>query len=152
MSIRETLISAAEAADIRARVDAFEAWRGNRSSYHPSEVPAGVPIVENADKGKLEQFEVWRDTPAALFAYVKFTDYSGNVRQGKPQAHDKACVTVWTGDPLGYGHCGRVWRSNMGDTRASVSVTIAGETYSGTAFVSAGDYCRLRKVGGKARK
>lgn len=136
MSIRESLISAEQAADIRARYDA-----------NPE-----ANDTTNEERGKLEQFEVWRDKPAALFAYVKFSDYSGNVRQGVPQAHDKACVTVWTGDALGFGHCGKVWRSNMGDKRASVSVTIAGEHYSGTAFVSAGDYCRLRKVWGKARK
>lgn len=136
MGIREELISAAEAADIRARYDA-----------NPE-----ANDTTNEERGRLEQFEVWRDTPPALFAYAKFTDYSGNVRQGKPQAHDKASVTVWTGAPLGYGHCGRVWQSNLGDWRASLTVTIAGETYSGTAFVTAGDYCRLRKVGGKARK
>lgn len=144
MGIRETLISEAQASEIRARVDAFERWRNGRTSYHASEVPADVPQTTNEERGRLEQFEVWRDKPSDLFAYIK----------AHPHAADTgACVvTVWTGAPLGYGRWGSVWRSNMGDKRRSVSVTIAGETYSGTAFVSAGDYCRLRKVRGKGGK
>lgn len=103
--------------------------------------------MTNEQRGKLEQFEVWRDKPARLFAYVRIDDYSGKRRTARGvRPHDKASVTVWTGEPLGFGHVGNVWRSNFGDRRASVCVVIAGVTYSGTAYIDAGDYCRLRRV------
>lgn len=143
MSIRETLITADQAADIRKRVNAMEG-----ASHGPivEEIRLLRQGVTNEERGKLEQYEVWRDKPERLFAYIQFFDVMGNLRVGKPSPYDKGTVTVWTGQPLGHGTCFKVWRDNFGGQRASIRVTIAGETYSGTAFVSSGDYCRLRKV------
>lgn len=140
--IRDTLITPEQAADIRRRYDAFEAWRGNRASYHPDEIPARVRpfVTTNEERGKLEQFEIFADPPASLFCYVWIGEgYSPEVR-----------AKVWTGDLLGYGSAGREYRGNFGDKRRPVAVIIAGFHYSGTAFVGAGDYARLKR-GKRAR-
>ena len=139
--IRDQLISAERAADIRRRYEAFEVWRNGRASYHPSEIPADVlPFVTtNEERGELERFEIFRDKPERLFCYVWIGE------GGCPEVRAK----VWTGELLGYGSAGPIWRDNFGGKRRSVRVTIAGETYSGTAFISSGDYARLRKISKK---
>lgn len=161
MGIRETLISARKAKALRARADRNAAWsaqfrKPNGWIVITKEEQKTCPRdarITNEQRGKLEQFEIWRDKPERLFAYVSFHEreiasrYSEAKRQARDvRAYDQARVHVWTGEPLGFGMCGKVWRSNMGDRRASVSVMIAGERYSGTAYIDAGDYCRLRKV------
>lgn len=110
--------------------------------------------VDNAMRGRVEKFEIIRDKPEKLFAYASFHEreiasrYSDIKRTGKPQVGDQARVTVWTGDQLGLGRVNKVYRSNLGDWRASIRVVIGGATYSGTAYLSAGDYVRLRRVKG----
>lgn len=77
-----------------------------------------------------------RDCPARYFAYLP-----GEVRIG---AH----ITTWMGDKLATViDRGGVWTSNMGDRRQSFRAKgINGATYSGTAYLSSGDYVRMRKV------
>lgn len=150
MSIRETLITAEQAADIRRRADNerahFQRITGGKRNYLTAEEVAtrtADETVSNEEKGKLEQFEVWRDLPERLFVYVKESDPQPRRCAGEgPQI----VATVWTGEPLGYGTAGKVYRDNFGGKRRPVWVRIAGVDYSGTAFVSSGDYARLRKM------
>lgn len=149
MSIADELISAAQAADIRQRANAFHAWMNGRTSIKEADIPASLNRPSNDELGRCEQFEVWRDKPASLFAYIGFRDpayKAPRVGAHMVRASDLACVSVWTGAALGHGRVNKVWRANFGDRRASVRVRIAGCDYAGTAFLDAGDYCRLRKV------
>jgi len=139
MSIRDTLISGDEARDIRARVDQYAEWAeqfrkpNGWTVITPDEQKRAPVTVTNEERGRLEQYEVWRDPPESLFCYVS------------PLGDGRIKAAVWTGDPLGFGNWGDEYRSNFGDGRRSVRVIIAGYVYSGTAFVTAGDYARLRR-------
>lgn len=146
MSIRETLISGQLAASIRKRCAIYEAWaeqfkQPNGWTVIPAEAVKAAPVtVTNEERGQLEQRDIWRDPPERLFCYI------GPDTEGKAGRGSAGIVaTVWTGLPLGYGGQGPEWRDNFGGRRRSVSVTIAGYTYTGTAFVSSGDYARLKR-------
>ena len=165
------MINAAQAKRLRQRAERYAAWsdqyrKPNGWTVITKEEQATCPAnarMTNEQRGLLEQFEILRDLPDKLFAYVSFHEreiasrYSETPRMSSrfdpgfplPQVGDQARVKVWTGDILGSGRCNKVYHGNMGDLRASVSVVIGGATYSGTAFVGAGDYVRLRKL--KAR-
>jgi len=78
--------------------------------------------------------EITANPPEKLFAYWD------NIRA------DLYRLTTWHGDELGKFYTGRVWRSNMGDRRASFRITIGNAEYSGTAFLDSGTYCRLRRI------
>jgi len=138
------MLTATEAADIRAKIERFEAWLGKRCSYRVEELPAGVPQVSNEERSALEVFEFLNDPPIKYFLYIK----EGNPAQAAPLVGQ---ATTWTGDRLGYGRFGRSSRSNMGDVRVPVTISaINGRTYVGTYFKSAGDYARIRLAkGGK---
>lgn len=144
-----TLITPDQAADIRARVEKERAYLarvtgGKRNYLTRGEVAARLPseTTSNDEKGALEQFEILRDLPDRLFVYV-----------GETSPQPKRCpgegaqvrATVWTGHVLGYGTWGQVYRDNFGGRRRPIWVRINGVDYVGTAFVSAGDYARLRK-------
>jgi hypothetical protein len=133
MTIKDELISAETATQIRANVDTFNAWLGDRRSWRPEEVPSHIVQVTNDQKGELERFETFRDMPSKLFVYVKI--YGAN----------DVTATVWTGQPLGHGKASTAYRSNFGDRRRSITITINGQKYHGTAYVDAGDYARLTK-------
>lgn len=154
MSIRETLISARKAKALRARAERNAQWsaqfrKPNGWTVITAEEAKTCPRdarITNEERGQLEQFEVWRDKPERLFAYA-----SADERNSVGTPYGNACkVTVWPGQPLGYGAWGKPYRDNFGGTRRSVHVRIAGCEYSGTAFVSAGDYCRLRRIKGRS--
>lgn len=139
MSIRDNLISAKRAAGIRQRLARYNAWA--KQYQQPAGrivIPTGAkPPVQmtNDERGLLEQYEIWRDKPDRIFAYAKIG------------ANGSVCVSTWPGQPLGYGTAGpSAWRSNFGDKRRTIYVTVAGEIYTGTAYLSGGDYCRLRKT------
>lgn len=86
---------------------------------------------DNAMRGRVEQFEIFRDKPARLVAYL-----SSDVRR----------VTVWTGDELGAVRMGAPYRSNMGDKRYPFRVNIAGAEYAGIGYGGGGMYARLRRL------
>lgn len=142
------LISPEVAAEYRGRSTRHDVWALQFKKPNgwivitPDEqktCPADAQI-SNDERGKLEQYEIVSDPPASLFAYVR-------------PDHDRASavtVTVWTGEPLGYGVWGPVYRDNFGGERRTVRARIGGADYSGFAPVSAGDYCRLRRVKGRA--
>lgn len=136
----EPMISEERASEIQARNDLYEAWVNGRTCLTQEDLKSAPCEITNEERGQLEKFLIYRDKPLRLFAYCKIDDtdkiasYPG-----------RTVVTVWTGLVLGHGRAGPVWRSNFGDHRRSLCVVIAGETYSGTAYIDAGDYCRLRR-------
>lgn len=90
----------------------------------------------NAERSRLERHRFYTDPPARYFAYVD---------------SDLSRVTTWTGEELARKiidrEGSREWTSNMGDRRRSFRCrTPDGVVYAGVAYLSAGDYCRLRRV------
>lgn len=85
----------------------------------------------NAETSRLEVEAFKTDTPGPYFAYL-----SGNR------------ITTWTGDLLALVTWkGTPWRNNLGDTRQAFNAEgINGTRYAGVAYVSAGDYVRMRPV------
>lgn len=156
-------ITAEQAADFRARNDRFHEWserfrKPNGWKVITESEMATCPsnaVISNEERGLLEQFEVWRDKPEKLFAYVKFYVRQVAWRHGsipmthRPAKYDKAVVSTFMSNCLGTGMVNNVWRSNMGDWRAAITVSIAGQTYSGVAYLDSGDYCRLRRKKGR---
>lgn len=144
MTIRGELISPQRAAGIRRRLATHEAWaeqfrKPNGWTVITAEEMKGAPVkVSNEERGLLEQFNVWRDPPERLFCYVGADEL-------KRAGSSGIKATVWTGHPLGFGHWSAPYRGGFNSERRSVSVIIAGYHYSGTAFVSSGDYARLKR-------
>ncbi|WP_407156327.1 hypothetical protein [Bradyrhizobium sp. STM 3557] len=125
-------ISAETAATIRNRETALRNWLGNRTSYHPSELPADIIPPTNEERSALEVFEFLRDKPARYFLYINA---------------EKRTATTFTGDTLGTVSFGREYRDNFGGKRVAVTIrAITGETYHGTYYKSSGDYARIKKA------
>ena len=91
--------------------------------------------ITNDERSKAEVANFKKNKPKQYFAYYSFISNQ---------------VTTWTGDKLGdIVSKGEEWRSNMGDRRVQIKVKgINGVTYSGIAFLDAGDYTRLKAVKG----
>lgn len=87
----------------------------------------------NEMRGRVELFEIMRDKPDRIFAYL---------------SSDCKTVTTWMGDKLGSVQMGRAYVSNMGDKRFPFHTVIAGRKYSGIGYGGAGMYCRLRAMKG----
>jgi hypothetical protein len=109
------------------------ATHGRNGSSMSAELAAhpDYAACDNAMRGRLERFEIFRDKPERLFAYL---------------SSDCSAVTVWTGDILGTVSMGRPYRSNMGDKRYPFRTRIAGADYSGIGYGGGGMHARLRKV------
>jgi len=127
-----------EAADIRARDEAVQAYLGKRCSYTEAELrSAGLNPPTNEERSAVEVFEFCRDKPEKYFLYVTITEAGG---QG-------GIATTWTGEKLGDCRLGHIYGDNFGGKRQSITVrAINGETYHGTYFKSAGDYARVKKA------
>lgn len=97
-------------------------------SSHPD-----YAACDNAMRGRVERFEIFRDRPDKIFAYL---------------SSDCASVINWTGDLLGTVSMGRKYRSNFGDWRYPFQTVIAGRKYSGIGYGGGGMYCRLRAIKG----
>jgi hypothetical protein len=93
----------------------------------------------NAERSRAEVAEFTSEQPDQYFAY--HSAGRGNLARG-------TLITTWTGDPLGRVlEAGEPYVSNFGDRRQSFRMLSAGMcSYSGTAYLSAGDYVRMRKV------
>ena len=131
------MITAEQAADIRLRNDALNAWvdtiRGKNgwASYKPEDKPSDVPDVTNEERSALEVFEFCQNPPDKYFLYIREKDRT---------------ATTWTGDVLGQVSFGREWRDSFGGRRVPVTIrAINGLTYHGTYFKSSGDFARIRQ-------
>ena len=136
------MITAEQAADIRLRNDALNAWvdtiRGKNgwASYKPEDKPSDVPDVTNEERSALEVFEFCQNPPDKYFLYIREKDRT---------------ATTWTGDVLGQVSFGREWRDSFGGRRVPVTIrAINGLTYHGTYFKSSGDFARIRQSKKKA--
>src|SRR6056297_181537 len=89
------------------REKAFREWLGDRSSYHPSELPNGIKPLTNKQRGYLEFYYWQHDKPLKYFLYVDRKDNN---------------ATTWNGVVLGKVHFGRGWRDNFGGARVSIDV------------------------------
>ena len=137
------MITAEQAADIRLRNDALNAWvdtiRGKNgwASYKPEDKPSDVPDVTNEERSALEVFEFCQNPPDKYFLYIREKDRT---------------ATTWTGDVLGQVSFGREWRDSFGGRRSPVTIrAINGLTYHGTYFKSSGDFARVRQSKRKAK-
>lgn len=89
---------------------------------------------------EVEEFK--SSAPSPYFAYQ-----SCDAQLGYLRAYDK--ISTWMGDKLARVITSNpTFVSNMGDRRQNFrALSIDGETvYSGTAYLSTGDYVRMRKV------
>ena len=86
------------------------------------------------------------DTPGPYFAYYKAA--SGWPTAGIVRLVRGDKLTTWTGDTLGtIQSAGDPFRDNFGGKRQNFrALGINGATYAGTAYLSAGDYVRMRPV------
>lgn len=128
------MIYTAEAENIRARLERFKGWIGDRRSYYPSEVPQEAR-VSNEEISALEVYDWEANPPDKKLVYIKEI------------APRHGLATTWMGDTLGKAVLGNPWVSNFGDKRVPVWVRgINGKMYYGTYFKGAGEYARLRRM------
>lgn len=90
---------------------------------------------DNAMRGRVEQYEILRDLPDVIFAYI-----GNRIGQSYP-------VTVWTGLEIGTATRGAQWRvgSCMGMYMAQFYARIGGREYTGRGFGS-GMCIKLRET------
>lgn len=92
----------------RKLIDALNAWLGDRNSYHPSELPRRLRQVDNAMRSRVERFELYRDKPEKIVAYIGQPNRNG---MGLDRVFGQSYpVTVWTGEPIGFATLGTSWR------------------------------------------
>lgn len=129
---------------LKRQLEIFERWRNGRTSYRTADVPLGIE-VSNKERSQMEVYEFVNNPPEKYFLYCNFPSAAG-VRSGEATHYGASgTATTWTGDKLGDVQCGRTWRSNMGDTRVSITVyAINGCVYNGTYYKSVGSYARLK--------
>jgi hypothetical protein len=101
--------------------------------------------LNNNHRSRLEIAKFKADKPIHYFAYHNaspfYADPITRLHYGdhiQNWMSDQLGTVVWSGDPY---HC------NMGDIRQNFRCqAINGLTYSGTAYLSAGDYVRMRAI------
>ena len=115
---------------------------GKRRNFLTAEESAhsDYAACDNDMRGRVEQFEILRDLPDVIVAYL------GEVFRGTFP------VQVWTGLAIGNARCVSEWRVNsyMSTTRGAFRATIGGREYHGRGF-GAGMSIVLRAVKGSTR-
>lgn len=96
---------------------------------------------DNEMRGRVEQYEILRDLPERIFAYL-----------GEPVGGDFP-VTVWTGRPIGKARAGTSWRvwSGYGTRMTQFYARIGGREYTGRGHGS-GMCIALRETAESKRK
>lgn len=105
--------------------------RGGWSSLsHEKAAHPDYAACDNAMRGRVEQYEILRDLPERVFAYVGKGNRNGmGLDRIIGQTHP---VTVWTGLPLGFCTMGRPFRSGWGHTKnCMIYARIGGREYVG---------------------
>lgn len=107
----------------------------------------------NAMRGRVEQFEILRDLPETIFAYMRLPggqrDFATNYRQCQP--HE---VVTWTGDILGRAFETARWRvpnSFVSTHMHQYRATIGGREYTGRG-PGVGMYVRLKETAASKRR
>lgn len=136
------MISLTEYTALKANQSAYEKWA---ETYKQKNgwivIPADAirPVqFENEDRAKIEEYEFMTEKPLRLFAY-----YKAGSRDTFPIY---GTITGFMGNVLARVQFASVPRvSNMGDKRIYFSALgINGVLYHGIAYVTNGDYCRMR--------
>ncbi len=111
----------------RRRIAPNRNWISAEEAAHPD-----YSACDNAMRGRVEQYEVLRDLPDRLVAYV---------------GQDDRTVTVWTGDVIGTAEPQpATWRPRWDSARRRYyRVRIGTRRYVGQSE-GAGSYIRLRAV------
>lgn len=116
-----------DAADTVFRRRAPDVWR--KGGTIPESVTSSPErqAVDNAMRGRVEQFDILTNPPAALVVYV------GDRVEGNPS---RRWLTTWTGDRVGTCYLGSGWRVNsfVGDRMYQAHARIAGRDYTGRTF------------------
>lgn len=129
-----------QAEDIERREAAHQSWIGERTSYHPSEVPAGCEGPTNEERSALEVYRFKNDPPDRYVAYVSLP-----ADRARDEAYARGRMTTWTGDDLGACYLGGTVRDNFGGKRYPIRVEgINGRKYHGWYYASSGNYCRVK--------
>lgn len=111
--------------ELKARYERLEAWRGNRRSYSPYEVPEDC-IISNSGISSIELYEFVHNPPDSYFAYIDLKN---------------ATMTTWTGEKLGDIVGG--WHNTRGKWLYIQGVN--GCKYRGQFYPSAGDYIKVKR-------
>lgn len=120
------------------------------AAFTPNGRTDNDPETADARNRRLSREEVAsfkRDDPGPVFAYASHRHVIGDMRGvDELRAGDK--ITTWMGDKLAtVTRVGDPWRDNFGGRRQHVRcLGINGAVYSGTAYLSSGDYVRLRPM------
>lgn len=162
----DELLTAAEAADIRQRSEAYERAREKfdpkrfkrGGGYSPADVAAieamaGVAHPSNAELGRLELYEFMTNPPDKYFLYVKQDKNPRPIGSTLPDG----IATTWTGDKLGTIFFGKAYRtrSPFGGVVERIPVrvhAVNGFQYAGTYYASTGNYARVKRVKSRARR
>ena len=95
---------------------------------------------DNAMRGRVEQYEILRDLPETICAYI-------GTREGGSYP-----VTTWAGDVLGYATKGATWRvaGYVGTHMSMFYARIGGREYAGRGY-GEGMYITLRETAASKR-
>jgi hypothetical protein len=135
MTTKTSNISEAEYKTLKARYEDYHAQREvvcqGRNYVTPEDAKQLPESLTHDEISAIEVYEFRHNPPARYFAYV---------------TRDLQYITTWTGEILGkIIEAGGKYRSNMGDNRINIRVrAINGKNYSGTFYMDAGDYCRIK--------
>jgi hypothetical protein len=97
--------------------------------------------ITNEERSRREVATFIAEPPFRYFAYQSHDATIGRLRRFD-------LITTWKGDKLAeVVSVGQLWTSNMGDKRQAFQARgVNGVLYSGTAYLSCGDYVRMRAV------
>ena len=132
------MITKARYQQLKANYVAFKAWLGDRTSYNTKDIPASVPRVSNDQLSQIELYEFVNIPPDRYTCYVKRETVSAGV------VNRNITVTTWTGQVLGYGTLGSMFKCQNSLHYPIRFRGINGRDYYGTYYHSAGDYCHVK--------
>lgn len=136
--------------ELKSKIGAFDAWvetkRNKRgwASYRDCDVPAYLERVSDDERSSVEAYEFVHEPPDTYFVYVQ------RDTKGPGLLNHAVTVTTWTGEVLGRGKLGPMYKSGpIGHRSLRYPITfkgINGHTYRGTFYHSSGDYARVKRV------
>lgn len=126
-------IDPATYASLAPKVAANQAFMAKYSHCRGNEPePTPHPTIGNTEAGQVEQFEILRDLPETIVAYMSLS------REARESTNYAPCrrwdVTTWTGLPIGFAYETSKWRtprSFVSLTMSQFTATIGGRQYTG---------------------
>ena len=131
--------------ELRRKIATFDAWvdsqrnpRNGWASYREQDVPNHLPRVSNEERSQVEVWEFVHTPPDKYFVYIQRNKVAPGV------VDRRVTATTWTGQILGYGRLGQMYRSGRSLRYPLRFEGINGRHYYGTFYSSSGDYARVR--------